>query len=163
MLAAASVLGFSEQQKKSRESRRLTDVSTVGIAINTFYLANSSYPLQTNNPVNDPQDGTKLPDTGLTELVKQGLINSLPSDPRPATSGPELLCTNYTYARVWDNHNNQTIDGVKIVNRHWVLYFRSEYTGTNGHHPQESTVFLTTGASWCTPKSAYGIFLGPAK
>jgi len=167
ILTVISIAGFSAQQKKARDSRRIADVGSLGLAIENYRTLNNSYP----NQVGTEQDGTLIT-SNLNVLVDNGLINTLPSEPKPIP-GSEKFCTNYTYAKDWsytgdgDTALGKYIEPVGNTGlpkkRAYVIYSRMEDVGTSaGLNKQDSSFYTTPSATWCSDgSSAYGFLLGP--
>jgi prepilin-type N-terminal cleavage/methylation domain-containing protein len=164
LLTVISIAGFTAQQKKARDSRRIADIGSLGLAIENYRTIKNAYPSQNGTG----PDGNLIT-TNLDVLVNEGLVNILPTEPRPVT-GPELFCSNYTYAKDWDFNGVSDTDlgywfepvGYTNKQRAYALYARTEQAGTaTGRHVQDSSLYATPGLSWCTRTSGYAILSGP--
>lgn len=142
LLSAMVISGFTKQQRRARDARRVADGGSLGVAIESYKAANSQYPNSTvagtygypnsnnltiNNISGSHQDGT-IVDKNLGVLVDQGLINNLPKDPKPTdiTSVTELnspptygpsgnppFCLSYTYKK--DDTNVMGNDNLNYI------------------------------------------------
>lgn len=163
LLTVISIGGYTAQQKKARDSRRIADLGSLGLAIENYRTIKSTYPAQ----VGTGQDGNLI-STNLGVLVNEGLVNVLPKEPRPAT-GSDLFCTDYTYAKDWvysgalDTYLGYFIEpvGTTVKQRAYALYARTEQAGTAaGRHPQDNSIYSTPTTTWCGD-SGYSILIGP--
>lgn len=173
LLSVMVISGYSQTQKRARDARRIADVGSLGIALESYYASHGSYPGDGGAGVEG-----KIITSNLVALATEGLINNLPVDPKPDT-GVGDWCRNYAYKRSWasgtkdtlysqiDNAdsvpNNATFNGVVLGPRQWVLYMASEVAGTaDYHHPLDSTLPAMSNTSYCSSqKRGYALLLGP--
>lgn len=146
LLSAAAVLGFNKSRIKSREIKRITDISQLSDAVNNYYSLYDAYPAQDSGL-------DKTIDQSLSVLISKGLVKTLPKDPKPAYGGGtgDNRCYNYTYASPREG-------------RLYKVAFGAEVAGINGRHPYNSNV-QADGISGCnisgTDTRADGRIYGP--
>lgn len=166
LLTAMSVVGFTQQQRRARDARRIADLGSIGLALENYRTIRGDYPAQTTGG----QDGGPV-ENNLGPLVDEGLINTLPREPKPLAAGGEYFCRSYTYAKSWEYSGpGDTSLGYYVEplgntglpkRRAYMLYARTELAGTSeGRHPLDQSVYATIGQSWCGG-SGYAILAGP--
>ncbi len=146
LLTATLTLGFSKQQALARDTRRIADVSTISIAVEGYRNAHGSYPLPTAPLVTvDASNGVG------PILVNDGLLNTIPKDPKPGLLVGGLpntsICANYVYTKSYD-FSSFDASGIKYQNlplktRQWGIAFGTERgaTDSNNTYPNQSGVF----------------------
>jgi len=78
ILLAAAAASLSAAQTASRDSRRISDLSTLGKAVDSYELANRSYPTTSTSVACNAVFGSKL-----NPYLPNA--NLFPADPKPAT------------------------------------------------------------------------------
>lgn len=166
LLTVVSVIGFTNQQKRARDSRRIADLGSLGLAIENYRTIRNTYPSQ------GTAGGDGMPiASNLQVLVDEGLINVLPQEPKPdpGTAAP-VFCTSYAYAQNWDYSGpGDTVLGYWVdpvgsthKTRAYALYARTEQAGTStNRHPQDASIYATATMTWCNNDSGYMILAGP--
>lgn len=155
LLTVVTVIGFSAQQKRAREARRLADLGSIGLAIENYRTVNGNYPSGQATAY-----GVAIA-TPLTVLVDGGFLNVLPQEPKPVSGGGQVFCQSYTYATDWSRQTlfNGTLDD---SHRAYALIARSETSGNaDGKHPQDSSIYTTSGQNYCGDGSNVSFLLGP--
>lgn len=136
LLSAGLVISFGSSRLKSRETRRLTDIETIGTAIDSYHALTDSYPSSAGANVQ----------TALNDLVATGIINLIPADPQPAQPGAGNSYCSYYYYGVGNQsgiHPSTTWNGNSLGNREYHVLFGSELNPTGDHlHPLNSNIFL---------------------
>lgn len=176
LLSVMVISGYSQQQKRSRDARRIADVGSLGIAIESYNASHGSYPA--DNAGTSYLDGRNI-QSNLVVLANEGLINNLPTDPKVPktyTGGDPEFCINYAYKGApagWTNNNSalytetgNSFNGVSLLPRRWALYFGTELAAPNNKHPLDNSIPATRSTTWCGPAGAggergYAILLGP--
>lgn len=156
VLTSAAVLVFSNQQKRSRDARRIADVGSISDAIQQYVSLGNDVPTTGGN-----WSRTSGPE--LAVLVSSGLMNKVPDEFK--SGGSTTRCSVYHY----DAPNNNTRyatdpAGAQVGLREYSLSFHSEVTTSAGYHPMNSALFTI---STHTPEAScpyYSAFLfGPRK
>lgn len=165
ILTAASTLSLGNQRMRARDSRRVVDAGGLGVGIESYRAANGNYPK--SNSYDEPIE------THLGVLVEQGLINTLPKDPKPlASAAPNTtwynFCKGYVYqgplasyaAEINYDFGNPA---QKLGVRQYGIYFRQETppTGFNQNSFDQSLPEFT--GTWCepSPHGNFSILFGP--
>lgn len=191
LLSVMVISGYGQQQRRARDARRIADGGSVGIAIESYKAANGSYPNSTvanytyKNIAGVPLDvagdnvnGTVL-EKSLNDLVTQGLINTLPKDPKGVAitgvdSDDPPFCLTYSYksnvtdpgmgndlAAEWAaSHPGQTVGP-----RSWVIRIATEIAANaQNEHPLDASVIATSPtyfSLYCNNSRGYAYILGP--
>ncbi len=146
LLSVAATLGFSQQQKTSRDTARITDVGNLAIAVESYRGIYNAYPLNNGNYYSTSQ---------LTILENQGLINTLPVDPKPSSGTatfPPPICSGYIYA---SPTNTSWGSG-----RQYAFWFGAELDRIGTKHPLNQTVIQADDSS-CGGTRHTAYILGP--
>lgn len=147
LLTSVVTVSLEKQRVFARDARRIGDVSTISIAVEGYRNAHGSYPLPAAPLVTvDATNGVG------PILVGDGLLNTIPKDPKPGvitTAGlaGKTICANYVYTK---NHDFSSFDasGIKHQNlplktRQWAISFGTERKAedSNNSYPGQSGVF----------------------
>lgn len=171
LLSATLTLGFAKQQTLARDTRRITDVSTISIAVEGYRNAHGSYPPPAATLVTVDAAAGVGP-----ILVNEGLLNNIPKDPKPGllSGGPTgtSICTNYVYTKNYD-FTSFDAAGIKYQNlplktRQWGIAFGTErgasdnnntYLGQSGVFTTQ-TVYAGAGGSSCQSDRYFSAVMG---
>jgi len=94
VLASIIIASLNNSRKKARDTRRLTDIKQIQLALELYFDANSSaYPVSTAICTGTPLT-TAVENRGLQDLVIKGFIPQIARDPNSTTAAP--IC--YLYA-----------------------------------------------------------------
>jgi len=140
LLTATVTLSLGKQRTRTRDARRIADVSQISSAIDSYYAINSAY-IKSPAPAGgcDPLTGCVI-DLYLTPLIDGGLLKSMPKDPLPAsTGGVNSRCYNYTY-----KSDTPSVE--------YLVGFGAEMPGVSGKHPLNANI-ITGSLSGCSPNS----------
>lgn len=173
ILSVTSIVGLTNQQKRSRDARRIADMGSVAIALENYRGLKNAYPKSCDNVASCGNAGDSFVALGnahneAAKLVTEGLLNALPRDPKPAGTGSEDFCASYTYMSgpasiLWDGTPGDTafLTANQVDNRQWALSFGSELPGdaSKSHPLDASTPDNTNGA--CGSTRFQSLTLGP--
>ncbi len=171
LLSATATISFERQRARSRDAKRIADVSNLGIGVEGYKAVKGTYP---TDDVPSIHNGTDVK-TSLVKLVENGLLNSLPTDPKPANIivASETFCPNYTYrsyrtgsTSVVPSISNALYSGYSSIygdigNRAYTVYFATETAGDNWQHPLNKDIPATNGIDFCGAERGYAYLLGP--
>ena len=160
LIAVAATVSYTSQRVRSRETRRIQDVSTISDALRNYEVTNNSVPA-TSTAV--------AVDSGiLSPLVTAGVLNDIPKDPSPAggiVGSDSIICFNYQYDDDW-NASSLTFGSNSVGTRNYYVAFGSEVkpVGTSGQHPYNNSVYLHPNSSgYCNGTRWLGMVFGDRK
>lgn len=119
VVSSIILTNVSKARAKARDTRRISDIHQLKIALELYYSANNAYP---------PENGNGRLDA-LNVLVSNGYIPELPNDPLNAGSTPDWSWTNQNTYYYWGTGNVGTCGPYN-----YTLWYRME-TKTNGNAP----------------------------
>ena len=91
LISVAATVSYSSQRVRSRETRRIQDVSTIADALRSYQATGKDLPVSATN-------NEKVDSGILNVLLTSGILNDIPKDPFPGGSdGVHLFCENYMY------------------------------------------------------------------
>lgn len=137
LLAASATLSFNKQRTRTREVRRIEDVSNVKNALELYLNEGNNLPTASNET---------LITTVLAPLVAAGTINSLPTDPLPANAGTNPYCYGYAY---WTNINLGTFKGNGLTVKYSVNFGSELVPPAQNVHPLNSSIMSRTSENNC--------------
>lgn len=174
LLTVTSIVGLTNQQKRSRDARRIADMGSVAIALENYRGLKNSYPKSCDSVASCGNAGAYFvvldnSHNEVTKLVTEGLLNTLPRDPKPAATGTQKFCTNYAYLSgsadiAWDGTPGDTafLTPNQVDSRQWTLTFGSELQGDGSkHHPLDASTPDNSGIGDCGSTRFQGLTLGP--
>lgn len=160
MLSALAIVSFGTQRVRSREARRIADVSEIVTGVDSYYALNGAYPLAPGDDCSDKNTGCSI-DRYLGGLVSTGILKKLPQDPYPAyTSSDYTLgrCVNYAYK------TQGTADGSGFPSYlEYRVSFGAEMIGVNGKHPLNANISTGTLSGCSGNPRGEAIINGPHK
>ncbi len=159
MLSALAIVSFGSQRVRSREARRIADVTEVVTGVDSYYAVNGAYPLAPGDDCSDKNTGCTIDHT-LGSLVTTGILKQLPKDPYPAFTGTSFdgRCYNYTYK------TPGTADGGSFpTNLEYRVGFGAELAGdAENRHPLNKNI-STGSLNGCGGTRGEAIINGPRK
>lgn len=164
LLSATATISFERQRARSRDAKRIADVSNLGIGVEGYKSITGQYPSDNNAG----STGVEIT-APLAILVTNGLLNTLPSEPQPipnGISGRETFCNNYAYKKVWTGSGDSLVTNIggtaTVGTRAYNFYFSTEVAATSDFkHVLNKDIPATTGLTWCNGKRGYAYLLGP--
>jgi len=133
LLAAAATLAYNKQRVRSREVKRIADVSSVKDALELYLTDGSVLPSYVSET---------LISIALSGLVTKGYIPSLPNDPLPSGATDHTYCTGYAYWTNADYGSTYTFKGQAVGVVRYAVNFGAEMVPIGDNiHPINSQIF----------------------
>lgn len=141
LLSSLAVITLAGQRVRSRDARRIADISEIITGVDSYYAINGAYPLAPGDDCSDKNTGCTI-DRYLGGLVSTGILKKLPQDPYPAYTNSDYTqgrCANYAYK------TPGTADGSSFpANLEYRVAFGAEMAGVSGKHPLNSNISTGT-------------------
>lgn len=80
VLSTMVILNVDKARARSRDAQKKTNLATINLALNSFYVMNGRMPLNYNGG-NPACDGSSAWNSSMQELVDAGLLQSIPRTP----------------------------------------------------------------------------------
>lgn len=152
ILAAISLVAYTNIQGRARDSQRLQDIKTIAKALDLYYIDNGRHPASTCGSscvINGSWSTTN--DNGwayLANILVPKYISSLPSDPRAQMGNSVLGAGSYGYG--YFSHGSTGYCGV-AVGQAFTLVYKLESSAqkneTQGDCTVSPTIALQSGNS----------------
>lgn len=138
LLSSMAVFTYQNQQQKARETRRISDVTTVKNGIELYLTEGNNLPVSNSE---------QLITTALAVLVTSKTLGSLPTDPQPSTATDHVYCQGYAY---WTGVNLGSFSGLPVGKIRYSVNFGSEMTPIGDNvHPLASNINSRSSENNC--------------
>jgi len=163
LLAVTVTISLTQQQVRARDSKRISDVSSLAISLESYRSIKGEFPADNYTGV----IGKDIKDN-LTPLITDGLLNVLPHDPKSSSSSQYDWCQNYAYNKDWYNAGDSLASAIPDLadsrnKRTYMLYFGTEMKSTSDNplkHPLNGDIYATKSTGWCNKERGYGYLFG---
>jgi prepilin-type N-terminal cleavage/methylation domain-containing protein len=155
MLSAAGILTYSNQQKRAREARRITDVGQISDAIQQYISLGNAVPTTAG------AWSTTDPTGPLSVLVSTGLLADVPVE--RFNQGTSTRCQVYHYNAPTNNIATSVGPSGAVGIRQYAISFHSEVASAASQaHPMNASLVTLNNVGPATGCNYYSAFLlGP--
>lgn len=126
LLSTISIIALNQARAKARDSKRLADIRQIRTALEVYFDKNGHYPTYATLST---RCNTTL-DNSLSPLISEGLMSSIPTDPKNTPTSAPRFCYEYI-GDTGDISSSWYCSGHMRTEYEWAIMFSVEETSFN--------------------------------